>query len=63
MSDQAVKYKGYDILPVKQPKSRKLIGWDVPMLQPPKLFATKDEAKQAIEDRIEHLYEQYRGLL
>lgn len=63
MSDQAVRYKGYDILPVKEPKSRKVIGYDVPMIHPPNLFRTKNEAKQAIEARIAQLYEQYKKYL
>lgn len=63
MSDQAVRYKGYDILPVKEPKSRKVIGYDVPMIQPPILFRTKHEAKQAIDARIAQLCAQYKNYL
>ncbi len=61
MDDQARKYKGYDIIPVKDSTGKTVIGYDVPMLSPPKLFRTVDEAKKSIDDRIQELQRQYGG--
>jgi hypothetical protein len=61
MDDQARKYKGYDIIPVKDPTGKRVIGYDVPMLSPPKLFPSVEEAKKAIDRRIEKLQKQYGG--
>ncbi len=59
MSDQAFKYEGYNVLPVTDKKTQKVVGWDVSFLNPPKFFATKEQAKAAIDDRRQDLQQQY----
>lgn len=59
MSDQAYKHEGYNVVPLKDPKTREVVGWYVTFLQ--KEFRTMDEANCAINARIGELVAILRG--
>jgi transposase InsO family protein len=59
MSDEAYKHEGYNVVPLKDSKTRRIVGWHVTFLS--KSFLTKDEADRAIDARIEQLIAELHG--
>lgn len=59
MSSRPHKHKGYDVVPVADPKTRKALGCFVPMLG--KAFLSEGDAHAAIEKRIQKIIQDLRG--
>ena len=59
MNDDPHKHQGYDVLPVTDPNTKQVIGWDVPYLKAS--FLSKGDAHLAIEKRIAEIVADLRG--